>query len=49
MVVEVVEHIATTPRGKRKFIDQRLDLARALANLQGSRAPAPNSEVAQAL
>jgi len=24
-------------------------LARALANLQGSRAPAPNSEVAQAL
>ena len=24
MVVEVVDHIATTPRGKQKFIDQRL-------------------------
>ena len=48
MVVEVVDHIATTPRGKRKFIDLRLDLARAVANLQGARASVPNSEVAQA-
>ena len=48
MVVEVVDHIATTPRGKRKFIDQRLDLARAVANLQGARASVANSEVAQA-
>ncbi len=49
VVVEVVDNIATTPRGKRKFIDQRLDLARALANLQGIQAPLPTSEVAQAL
>ena len=48
LIVEVVDHIATTPRGKRKFIDQRLDLARAVANLQGARASVPNSEVAQA-
>jgi phenylacetate-CoA ligase len=42
MVVEVVDHIATMPRGKRKFIDQRLDLARAVANLQGAPASVPN-------
>jgi len=28
--VEIVDAIATTPRGKRKFIDQRLDLSQAL-------------------
>jgi phenylacetate-CoA ligase len=27
--LEVLDRIPTTPRGKRKFIDQRLDLARA--------------------
>jgi hypothetical protein len=49
MVVEIVDHIATTPRGKRKFVDQRLDLARALADPQGGREPLPNPAVAQAL
>jgi phenylacetate-CoA ligase len=43
MVVEIVDHIATTPRGKRKFIDQRLDLAGALADLQAGRAPLPTT------
>jgi phenylacetate-CoA ligase len=45
MIVEVVDRIATTPRGKRKFVDQRLDLSRALANLRGKATPA----VAEAL
>jgi len=49
MAVEIVDRIATTPRGKRKFIDQRLDLARALADPQGGREPMPNPAVAQAL
>ena len=49
MAVEIVERIATTPRGKRKFIDQRLDLKRALADLQQGRAPSPHSETASAL
>lgn len=41
MAVEIVARIATTPRGKRKFIDQRLDLKRALADLQRARAASP--------
>ena len=49
VVVEIVDRIATTPRGKRKFIDQRLDLARAFADPQGGREPLPNPAVAQAL
>jgi phenylacetate-CoA ligase len=31
--IEIVDAIATTPRGKRKFIDQRLDLSNALGKL----------------
>jgi phenylacetate-CoA ligase len=49
MTVEIVERIATTPRGKRKFIDQRLDLQRALADLHQGRAPAPESETTAAI
>jgi phenylacetate-CoA ligase len=49
VVVEIVDRIATTPRGKRRFIDQRLDLARALADPQGGREPLANPAVAQAL
>jgi phenylacetate-CoA ligase len=47
MVVEIVDRIATTPRGKRKFIDQRLDLKRALAGLQEGRVQLPHSTPAQ--
>ena len=49
MSVEIVERIATTPRGKRKFIDQRLDLKPALAGQQQGRAPSPQSVAAPAL
>ena len=31
--IEIVDAIATTPRSKRKFIDQRLDLSNALGKL----------------
>jgi hypothetical protein len=48
MIVEVVDRIATTPRGKRKFVDQRLDLLRALADPRG-KAPLATSAVAEAL
>jgi phenylacetate-CoA ligase len=49
MSVEIVECIATTPRSKRKFIDQRLDLKHALAGQQRGRAPSPQSAAAPAL
>ena len=49
MTVEIVDRIATTPRGKRKFIDQRLDLKHALASLQQGRAPSRNPVTAPAL
>jgi phenylacetate-CoA ligase len=39
MVVEIVDRIALTPRGKRKVIDQRLDLSGSLADLQDGRTP----------
>jgi len=49
MAVEIVDRIATTPRGKRKFIDQRLDLKRALDSLQQDRAPSAHPATAPAL
>jgi phenylacetate-CoA ligase len=49
MVVEIVDRIAMTPRGKRKFIDQRLDLAASLADLQEGRAAAAHPAAAPAL
>jgi phenylacetate-CoA ligase len=49
MVVEIVDRIAMTPRGKRKFIDQRLDLTRALADLQQGRVALPHPAAAPAL
>ena len=48
MAVEIVDRIATTPRGKRKFIDQRLDLTGALADLQEARAAAAHAATARA-
>jgi phenylacetate-CoA ligase len=36
--VEVVDHIALTGRGKRKLVEQRLDLTHAGTDLQGRRA-----------
>ena len=49
MAVEIVDRIAMTPRGKRKFINQRLDLKHALANLQQGRAPSAHPATAPAL
>lgn len=41
MTVEVVDRIPLTQRGKRKFIDQRLDLARFVDDPQARHEPAP--------
>jgi phenylacetate-coenzyme A ligase PaaK-like adenylate-forming protein len=49
MVVEIVDRIAMTPRGKRKFIDQRLDLTGSLADLQEGRVASPRPAAAPAL
>jgi len=49
MAVEIVDRIATTPRGKRKFIDQRLDLKHALASQQQGRAASAHPAAAPAL
>jgi phenylacetate-CoA ligase len=49
MVVEIVDRIAMTPRGKRKLIDQRLDLTGSLAGLQEGRTAAAHPATAPAL
>jgi phenylacetate-CoA ligase len=48
VAVEIVDRIAMTPRGKRKFIDQRLDLARTAAGANGERKASPDSAISRA-
>jgi phenylacetate-CoA ligase len=48
VAVEVVDRIAMTPRGKRKFIDQRLDLARAAANANTGRKAVADPAISRA-
>ena len=48
VAVEVVDRIAMTPRGKRKFIDQRLDLARAAANANAGRKAVADPAISRA-